>query len=630
MKSLRFVFSLIIISILVAACTSSTPPPQQGECPSLPTPDVPPLVDVEAAIDRWENSKLSSYLVEMEERRQDSVWKVRVVVVDDQVRAAQWIDRDSAGNWSDPEAMDLHRAEDYTVDAVLTRLRQDILGEGPAPVDLKVAFNDSLGYPYVVDAEAILHCNEDGEVIIDRGNSYELTMNVETLLEDSFGAGREPVFTFTRSGGREAWCDSLRIYPDGSSIYTDECQQDVLNLRLSAQMTEELDSLRASFGSMDDLRESDDQYKRLTITGTAQGTPDADTLEATWVFAESVIETLSTPIGLGLTLVYVQDGELHGFDVFNQVTQPADLNTVGELYGAVLNQDGQLLAYADESGLSVLMPADGQTESLLDSPEQGYLIPRLWSSTDRLLVANVLEEDENTTQLGWTTMTQQSWHDLPLPAGASGYGCDTGASWSPQGDQLAVGGLEYGLPCNANAGLTVVDIEAGAAERVVDLTIDSGDGAVITAGVHTPAWSPDGDWIAFGLDQDADEAFDFPTRLYLIRPDGSQLTSLTDNLQGTASHPVWSPGGRLYYALSSVSASDDGIYAYDPVSESHTLILAGTDLHPLSFSPDGEFLVYAVDGGLSLWGFAREELIPVTSGAVGGPAVFSGWLQLSE
>ena len=630
MKALRFVSLLIILSILVAACTSSTATPQQGECPSLPTPDVAPLAEVEAAIDRWESNNLSSYYVEAEEHRQDSVWKVRVVVVDDQVTAAQRMDRDAAGNWSEPEAMELQEAGDYTVDAVLTRLRQDILGEGPVPVDLKVAFNDSLGYPYVVDAEAILHCNEDGEVVIDRSDSYELTLNVETLLEDLFGAGQEPVFTFLRNGGPEAWCDSLRIYPDGSSIYTDECQRDVLNLRLSPQMTEELENLRASFGSMDDLRETDEQYKRLTITGTAEGTPNADTLEAAWVFAESVIETLSTPIGLGLTLVYVQDGELHGFDVFNQVAQPADLNTVGELYGAVLNEDGQLLAYADESGLSVLMPADGQMESLLEPPEQGYFVPRLWSSKDRLLVANVFEENENTAELGWTGMTQQNWHALPLPAGASGYGCDTGASWSPQGDKLAVGGLEYGAPCNINAGLTVVDIEAGTAERVVDLTIESGDGADITAGVHTPAWSPDGEWIAFGLDQDAEEAFDFPTRLYLVRPDGSQLTPLTDNLQGTASYPVWSPDGRLYYASSGISGSDDGIYAYDPTSESHTLVLAGTDLRPLSFSPDGEFLLYAVDGGLTVWAFTREELIPVTTGDVGDPATFSGWLQISE
>ena len=630
MKSLRLAFSLFFIIILASACTSSTPQPQQDECPSLPTPDVLPLADIDAAINLWESNNNSRYFAETEEHQQNSTRKVRVVVVDDQIRSAQWLEKDAEGNWSEPEAMFLQEAESYTVDAVLARLRQDVLGKGPAPVNLSVAFDSNLGYPRVADAEAILHCNQDGEVILDHRNSYDLTMNVEALLEDIFGAGQEPVFTFVRSGGPEARCDSLRIYPDGSSIHTDECQQDVVNLILSTRMMEELDNLRAAFGSMDDLRETDDHYQRLTITGTADGTPDAEASEAAWVFAESVIETLSAPIGLGLTLLYVQDGELNGFDIYNQITQPADLNTRGELTDAVLSEDGQYLAYGDEAGLNLLVPQDGQTENMLEPHEQGYLTPRLWSAADHLLVANVLEENENAYQLGWTALIEKIWHDLPLPAGTGGYGCDTGATWSPQGNQLAIGGLEYGPPCNVNAGLTVVDIEAGTAESVVNLAIDAGNGTTVTAGVHAPAWSPDGEWIAFGLDQDADKAFDFPARLAYVRPDGSQLTSLTDNVQGLATYPVWSPEGTLYYALSAVSASDDGIYAYDPVSKTHTLVIAGSKLRPISVSPDGQFLVYGIENGLMVWGLAREEIIPVTSGQTDSPATFSGWLDLSE
>ena len=629
MKYLRFVFALFFILILASAC-SSTPTQVEGECPSLPTPDVPPLVDIDAAINQWETNELGKYFAEMEERNQNRTSKVRVVVVDDQIRSAQRLEMDAEGNWSNPEAMSLQEAEAYTVDAVLARLRQDALVEGPAPVDMSIVFDNSLGYPRAANAEAILYCNEDGDVILDRRNGYDLTMNVEALLEDIFGAGSEPVLTLVRSGGPEAWCDSLRIYPDGSSIHTDDCQQDVINLALSVHQMEELENLRASFGSMDDLREVDGQYQRLTIIGTGEGTPDATALENAWVFSGQANDTLSAPVGLGLTLIYVQGSGLKGFDIFNQVTHPADLNNIGELYGASLSEDGHFLAYSDEEGLKSLVPKNGKADSLLAAPEQGYTLPRTWFEADHLLVANVLDANENIYQLGWVPVNDKTWHDLPLPAGTSSYGCDTGATWSPQGDQLAIGGLESGPACNVNAGLTVVDIEAGTAERVIDLIINNGDDSTTTAGVHTPAWSPNGEWIAFGLDEDADEAFIFPTRLYFVHPDGSQLTPITDNVQGMAAFPVWSPDGNLYYALDGAGASADGIYEYDLDSNTHILLIAGADLRPISVSPDGQFLVYWVENGLALWGFGREEIIPVASGEASSPATFSGWLDMSE
>jgi hypothetical protein len=628
-KYLHFIFAPFIIIILASAC-SRPPTPVEGECLSLPTPDVPPLLDIEAAIKQWESNNISRYFVETEERRGDSTWKVRVVVVDDQIRSAQRLEMDSEGNWSNPEVISLQEAEAYTADAVLVRLRQDAVGKGPAPVDMSMVFDNSLGYPRAVTADAIPYCNEDGGVILDRRYSYDLTMNVEALLEDIFGIGSEPVFTLIRSGGPEAWCDSLRIYPDGSSIHTDECQQDVLNLALSVNMMDELENLRASFGSLDDLREADGQYQRLTITGRGEGTPDASAIENAWFFSEQAIDTLSEPVGLGLTLIYVQDGDLKGFDVFNQVTQPADLNTSGELYGAFLSEDGHFLAYSDEEGLMLLMPKVGQKDSLLAAPEKGYALPRTWFDADHLLVANVLDANENAFKLGWTSVNEKTWHELPYPEGTSSYGCDTGATWSPKGETLAIGGLEYGPACNLNAGLTVVDIEAGTAERVIDLIVNNGDGSTITAGVHTPAWSPSGEWIAFGLDQDTEETFNFPTRLYLVHPDGSQLTPITDNVQGTADFSVWSPDGNLYYALSGSSASDDGIYEYDLESNTHFLLITGEDLRPMSISPDGQFLVYGLENGLALWIFGRDEIIPVASGEARAPATFSGWLDLSE
>jgi hypothetical protein len=79
-----------------------------------------------------------------------------------------------------------------------------------------------------------------------------------------------------------------------------------------------------------------------------------------------------------------------------------------------------------------------------------------------------------------------------------------------------------------------------------------------------------------------------------------------------------------------VSASDAGIYMYDLDSNTHILLVTGADLRPMSVSPDGQFLVYGMENGLVLWGFGREENIPVAPVEANAPAIFAGWLDLSE
>jgi TolB protein len=57
------------------------------------------------------------------------------------------------------------------------------------------------------------------------------------------------------------------------------------------------------------------------------------------------------------------------------------------------------------------------------------------------------------------------------------------------------------------------------------------------------AWSPGGDWIAFGLGAFFDDADSMPARLMLIRPDGSGLKALT-GVDGNYAMPSWSPDGK--------------------------------------------------------------------------------------
>jgi len=627
-KTLRFVLALCAFAIGVLACTQ-TKPQLDKELPLLPTANVPSVSEIDTAIERWNNSHTTRYFVELDEQTQEKRWIVRLVVADGVIRTAQRLEMDTERNWREPANLAPEEAQTYTVDAILERVRKDALGDGPVPVNLRALFDPSLGFPKAVHAEALPVYTEEGNLLLDRQYSYDLTMQVKALLEDSFVVGKDPIYTYIRSGGPQAWCDTLRIFPNGSSVYTDDCRDEVFQLTLPGSRQGALESLRSSFASLDDLRVVSDQMQRLIILGTGEGTPDAATSDAAWELATEIHEILSEPVGLGLTMVYLSNGDLIGFNVLNKNMIPADLKSNGNLRGAVLSPDGKVLAFSEDSGLSALDMGKGEIIPLLDQTEGGYYLPRAWSGSTHLLLSQIPPSDGELIKHGWISPEEKVWHELPLPGETPSYGCDTGAAWSPISAQLAITGLGYAHPCNMNPGLNVVDVQAGTAQRIVAPAIRIGDesGGTMTAGAHTPAWSPDGTWIAFGLDQDALAPLTFPTRLYRVHPDGSNLTPITNNSQGLAAYPVWAQDGSLYYSLSGGSAETDGIYRYTPAENRHDLIIPGSNLLPLSISTDAKFMAYAEDSALKLWSFRLGEVYgEVSSGDDLAPS-FVGWVK---
>jgi len=148
-KTLRFVLALCAFAIGVVACAQGKPTPDK-ELPLLPTAIVPPISEIDTAIERWKDSHTTRYFLELDEQTQEKRWMVRLIVADGVIRTAQRLEMDPESNWGEPTNLAPEEAQTYTVDAILERVRKDILGNGPVPVNLRALFDPSLGFPKAV------------------------------------------------------------------------------------------------------------------------------------------------------------------------------------------------------------------------------------------------------------------------------------------------------------------------------------------------------------------------------------------------------------------------------------------------------------------------------------------------
>jgi Tol biopolymer transport system component len=138
-------------------------------------------------------------------------------------------------------------------------------------------------------------------------------------------------------------------------------------------------------------------------------------------------------------------------------------------------------------------------------------------------------------------------------------------SWSPDATRIAVDDL-------VAAGVFVIDVKSG---RRTGLAVD---------GV-SPAWSPDGDTVAF---VDIDDR-----TVWGATPTGADRRRLLPASVGKVTSLAWSPDGkRLAFS------TPTGVYvaAADPLSVPKLVIAARNPGRP-SFAPDGQRLAFAADAG---------------------------------
>lgn len=113
---------------------------------------------------------------------------------------------------------------------------------------------------------------------------------------------------------------------------------------------------------------------------------------------------------------------------------------------------------------------------------------------------------------------------------------------------------------------------------------------------HQPDWSPDGEWISFATDRDSN------VEIYKVRPDGTELTRLTES-PGLDAHPRWSPDARWISFTSSRSGNYDVWVMRADGSDLRNLTQHETTDDQATWSPDGKSIAFVSmrDGGFDIY-----------------------------
>ena len=236
----------------------------------------------------------------------------------------------------------------------------------------------------------------------------------------------------------------------------------------------------------------------------------------------------------------------------------------GDMFFPAISQQGDQIVVTTRKEKRfdslALMKADGSEQKIVLTNKDGFVLAPSWSPDGkRIAFSQGMYFRSGPHPLGQVSLINSDGTGLQS---ISVDGTNSGfPSWSPDGQKLVY----------EQDGHLVV-LETGTNQRT-NLT---------TPGAQRdnfPKWSPRGDWIAFTSDRDGDEQF----RIYLIRPDGTDLHKLTDS-PGDA-HCSWSPDGKsLVFASARMGFKDERALSKDgqPYGELFVIRVDGTGLRQLT------------------------------------------------
>ena len=150
------------------------------------------------------------------------------------------------------------------------------------------------------------------------------------------------------------------------------------------------------------------------------------------------------------------------------------------------------------------------------------------------------------------------------------FGGLTGPVWSPDGQYLA-----YVTRISARVSLKTIRVDGSQRATEAVVAFASTRGRDDPDAITTPSWSPDSQYIAFGMSDDKEER----SGIYIVRPDGTGLTKVAE--EDGSSQVFWSPDGQEILSSDGFVVRPDGT-GLRRVFSGSLLGLGG-----LSWSPDG-------------------------------------------
>ncbi len=174
--------------------------------------------------------------------------------------------------------------------------------------------------------------------------------------------------------------------------------------------------------------------------------------------------------------------------------------------------------------------------------------------------------------------------DAPVRFDGTTFSYEREATWSPDGGRIVFTSDRDDVVSD----ILVADVIGTALAQVTNLTLAAGAGVTDV----TPAWSPDGRWIAFTSYRGGDIA------IWKMRPDGSEAVQLTRG-EGDDYFPSWSPDGtRVAFQRNGPGTRVVGIVGADGGTP-RFLPVAGRVGNP-SWHPGADAIAVIVEQGIEL------------------------------
>lgn len=154
----------------------------------------------------------------------------------------------------------------------------------------------------------------------------------------------------------------------------------------------------------------------------------------------------------------------------------------------------------------------------------------------------------------WISYTVPNTNDVGVYNVESGehlfYATQTsdGGIWHPGADRLLLSALvEDSTTWRAH--LYLANPASGSSDLASLVNLSTADDLSVAVDDSSPAWSPDGEQIAFRRRELEGERSSLSKQLWIMNADGSNARALTNALEHDHGQPVWSPDGRylLYH-----------------------------------------------------------------------------------